>query len=685
MTWDAEGASLSSAYLVVVAIPLLVVAARDALADALRGVARATWFALAALLVAWACAALFVLPHGAWEPNHHGLQRWASFRRGAWYNDNFTEQQHGFAWHAALRIVLFCAQGLLSPHAASVAVVSLGLVALFIAVRLWADDHPDADRVALVGVFGVLAHPVWLRLAPTGTVLAFAAAGLWGTAATALLAARRPQPSTVALCAAFAVWTMQTHLEQLALVPLLAAATVTAARRTPWHALARPAHLAVLAVGALALAPHLVVVLQGDPLAMAREHLWPDPQRTASAWAMRVFLLTTALGLMSYARLGAPGEATRPWLRVGALATAVVALLAHLEPARVLASGAETWSETRLNRLSALVDPSWGPPWLLGAAAVGAAACFPSRAFAAHAPIAALALLIYADKFDNFSTWLRATLPVLAWVGPMTGLGLITWGRALHPRWGLLPVLAATVVLLVPWAAPLTTPIDSQQEHDLLRAASEAQRAGETVHALTTADRGDVPAPDRFAWTYHRGHIDAWLASTDGAPPPTLTDLLALPTEQARGHLVLLGPECLRVVTSPPGQDAGANALIALGDRALGGVSLRDPIALTTDPRRHADLATWVPCAVEPAAPRCIEPDTTGGPCRTWACAPPSAAPRPIAWTQPACAAVRARFTLEAVREQELGPWSLNPLATDVLASGVPVGLYRVSGERAAP
>jgi hypothetical protein len=613
------------------------------------------------------------------------MQRWASFRHYGWLNENFGEQQHGFAWHAALRVVLLCCGGALSPNAASLLVLTAGLATLFLGLRAWAAPRSDADSIALAGVAGVLLQPVWLRLAPTGTVLALSVAGQWATATSALWVARDPRPATVALCTALAVWTMQTHLEQLAVVPALVAAVLLAARSAPWRAYVRPTHVAIVALGALSLAPHLLVAARHDPLAMSRRPEMSGGHPYEVAWALRLLLVTGALTLLSVARrsegaLDASAGPTRS-ARLAAALTAVAAMCAHAAPALTLARGGETWSTQHMNRLTALADPSWGAPWLLGAALVGAAATWRARAFAVYAPLTALSLFIYADKFDTFSTWLRAALPVIAWLGPLSGVGVYAWGRALHARWGPMVAFAVTLALLAPWARPLTTPIDSQQEHDLLRAAFAEQRRGEVVHALTTRDRGALPRPDRLDWSYHRGHTEAWLTAEDRSPPPSLSDLLALSDDAARGRRVLLGPECFRLVTSSPTQAAGPTVTVAYGDRVFSGVSLQEPIDQTTDPRRRPTLSAWIPCAGDVAAQQCAE-RTEDGVCATWTCATQAASAPPGAASQPACEAVRRRFSLVPILEIELAPWSVNGSATDTLTDTALIGVYRVDGPR---
>ncbi|MFM2163384.1 MAG: hypothetical protein RLZZ383_2896 [Pseudomonadota bacterium] len=682
--------ALIALYVVLATGLAAVVAGRAAWAADGAAVGRRTRGALAAILVLLGAFVSMVVPTGAWEPNNHGHERLIGAWRTGWLDPTGGEQQHGQAWFAAWRVVQHATFGGSDVYGFDILVTTLGVVAAFVATRGLAsrtprgpwqpDDH--ADTVALWTAAALASSPLWLKLAPMPTVLMLGACAWWVVVALAEHHARHGDGASRWAGWMAVVFTAQVHLEFLLLAPVAWVAVV--ASRAPERLRAAMGLQGAVAAGGamLLLAAHFPTWTEVDVLGQLRPPSNPDPSHQPVWLAQRLAAVAAFLAAataMNTDLLGGrePPSAAR---RVLLVATWGIGVLASLRPAATLLAHDNLWRVEAPNALTALVDPTWLPPVLLAAIAVGlplGVAQAPTLT-ALTLTHSALFLLVYVDRFDAFSTWLRGSAPLWAALVPLAGLGLAGWTQAV-PRGGQAVVGATLLAMVGLWAPAIVRPTDVQQEQWLLDAARDAKANGATVHGLTTADTSDVPAPERFAWRYFRGVVDDTLAASPDDLAPSLTALLRLPAEATCGRAVLLDLGCVRPVWSEQPGEVGRPPLVALGGQAWRASSQTAlPKAWTTDPRQPGRMHRILPCWGATPAGVCVEPAANAeGGCLTWACGP-AIGPTEATWIDPLCAAVRDRFDLIPIVETPVSAWTGNWYRMDPLIGAPPIGLYRV-------
>jgi hypothetical protein len=654
------------------------------------------WIGLAAAFAVFLALTAWLPPHSAWEPNNHGHDRMATAHLPGLLATTSGEEQHGKAWFVAIRLIRAALGYQIDVYGASTLLLGIGGFALFLSTRSLADRarrgpltaDPRADRVALGAAFALWFSPLAIKLAPAPTVFNASIACWWTLVALAELHGRLGDAATRWATIAAVVWTAQTHMEFLLLAPALAPALWVLRAPERLRALAsRPGAVAV-ALGGLALVPHLAHLFELDALAQLRSPSNPDPSLRVVGLATRWALLSAALSLFVWVQRG-PLAVRATWLegapgRAVILATLAVGLALQVEPGLQLHDHDSLWSVDRDNELTALVDPTWGPPVWTTALAVGVLiAVFRTPWIVViGAPMGGMFLLVYVDKFDTFSTWLRGTLPLWAVLAMPAGAGFAAWAEALHARRGVGLLAVIVGAALLPWVGPIAHPTDVNQEQALLDAARALDGRGEVVHALLPSDQGAVPGPERFDWNYFRGYVDAHLRTPDALDEvtPSLTDLLALEPPEACGRYVMLGVGCARLVWSGQPTDISRAHLVALGDRAY---ETPPNVAWAkvwrTRPDLPSSMARTVPCWDQPERQICAEPDATAREgCRTWTCsAGPAGAHGP--WTEPLCESVRARFVLDPILEMTLSDWTANTYRMDPVAPKATLGLYRVA------
>lgn len=682
--------ALIALYVVLVSGAVAAMTSGSPWASDLAVVGRRTRAAFTALLIAAGTFVVGWVPKGAWEPNNHGHERMIGAWREGWLDPTGGEQQHGQAWFAAWRVVRHATFGTIDVGGFDVFVAGLGVVAAFVATRglsaraargPWQpDDH--ADATALWTAAALASSPLALKLAPVPTVLMLGACAWWGIVALAERYARYGDAASRWAGWMAVVFATQVHLEFLLLAPLTWVGVV-AVRAPARLAQLLDRHAVGAAVAALALlAAHFPTWTSVDVLAQLRLPSDPDPSQQPVWHAQRVaavavFLAAaTALNADVLREPQPPSRARRLLLGI----TWAIGLAASVGPGAMLLAHRDLWDVEAPNAVTALVDPTWLPPLLLAALVVGvpvgiAAAPQLTALTLAHG---ALFLLVYVDRFDAFSTWLRGSVPLWAAVAPLAGLGLAAWSQAV-PRAGPILVGATLLTMVVAWHPAIVRPTEVQQEQQLLDAARALKADGTVVHGLTTADTLDVPGAERFAWRYFRGVVDDTLSDAPSSPAPSLTDLLRLPSEQACGRAVLLDLGCARPVWSEPSSDPSQPPLVALGGQAWrASPQTALPKAWTTDPRQPGRLHRILPCWGATTPGSCAEPDPQAADgCRTWRCGP-DAGPATATWSDPLCEAVRERFTLEPVVAFEVSRWTGNWYRLDPLAGAPPIGLYRI-------
>jgi hypothetical protein len=669
---------------------------RAHLRQTLAPIARETWAGLAAALIAFLCVAAWLPPHAAWEPNNHGHERMATAHLPGLLATTSGEEQHGKAWFVAIRLLRGALAYQIDVYQASILLLGVGGLALFFATRSLADPSPRgpftasarADRIALGAALALWFSPIAIKLAPAPTVFNASVAGWWTVVALTELHGRQGDAGTRWATLAAVVWTAQTHVEFLVLAPFVVPALWSLRAPERLRAFASTRGVALAACCGFALAPHVAHLFELDALAQLRPSANPDPSHRAVALATRTALISTAFGLFAWAQRERLSTLARrgdgPSGRAALLATLAAGLALQVGPALALRDQGSLWSVHRDNELTALIDPTWGPPLWTTAMAVGAVvSLFRAPWIAAiGAPMGGVFLLVYVDKFDTFSTWLRGSLPLWAILAMLAGAGVAAWAEAIHPRRGFAILALVLGASLAPWARPIAHPTDVNQEQALLDAARSLVQRGEVVHALLPTDQGGVPGPERFDWTYFRGYVDAHLRPPDDLDVlvPSLTDLLQLDPQQACGRYVMLGIGCARLVWSGQPTDISRAHLVALGDRAFEAAQgAAWPKVWRTRPDLGANLGRIVPCWDQPDRHTCVEPDASAtGACRTWSCAPgPLGAAGP--WVEPLCEAVRARFSLDPILEEALSDWTANTYRMDPVAPTATLGLYRVA------
>ncbi len=621
------------------------------------------------LTLAAAMAMRTLLPAGAIDPHGHGLERAAPFLHYGPFGPLLGEVVHGAAMMAWSRATVLPTAGWLDLGASSAL-----LLALAVGVSAWVDegDGGDEPRAPVLTFLALALFAPLLRLAPTATLVLGSAAGWIATDALARQFTRHGgRLAWVGLLSA-AVWTMQTHLELMAWVPALLAVRLGADGRASLRALGPAQVLGGIALAGCALAPHLAHMAEvhtpGSHVSMLA-----TLTDTARRPVIGMFGVLTGVALVIAALLPKASRAPTPARIPTTLASiaAVVAAVAGLSHDAWGPAGADqVWPETTV-----LMHHGFFPWPAATIVAIGwlddaIRRRGPGRVWLDTALLLGL-LAVYARSADCFSTWLRE--------GALPAAMLLPWatrGLTVLP----VPLRALAVIASVYLArGALWTPLDTQQETGLARAAAAIRSAGGRVHGLTSTDDEGFGDPTRLDLARRRRPHDLVVDPTlDALAENSLTALLQA-GDHAVGRHVLLDVACARTTASNRVIDA--EALVMDGARAIAqGPKRRDEAerGRIVRPDAALEILDDAPCLGQPDAQRCTETEPDGT-CRTYACAP-GTQPKPDGWTNALCNAVRARFVLSPVVEEPLAPWTVDAAWAAPVARNLSVGLYRITG-----
>lgn len=645
---------------------------------AVRGL---SWAAAVRLLVVLGIAAAIVatlVPYAPIEPNNHGVARWASAHDGLMAPTG-GESHHGKAWFVLIKPWVALTGGLVDATVLSHGLALLAALVGGLAARLASGD----DRRGLVTTALLALLPTQLLAAPTVTPFVASqltlAAGLLGV--ELFLAGGGAGAIVLTGCAT--TLAMQTHLELMALAPVVVVGWLLARRPEAARELVRTRAFWITATFmVLATIPFLLSLRVYPP---------PTPMTTViSATAARALVarlvLATAAGLLVAATIPTPSRRAGWVFPAALLGVLVVTAPDHLSRWQTPVDLRETLPvRDPRHLLHALWMPDLTPPLWLGVLVLGLLHLVRHEVGLAVWTLvtAGVMLALYGGQWDSTSTAIRGSLPLtlvlLVPIAAAVTRALNSLGR-LHPAVADLGLAALLGWALGPYLPTLARVADIQVEHPILAAGRTADAAGEEVFTLDVADTGGVPAPERFDWRYYRAYVRAAWIPRHGDQPPVhpLRELMARP--DPTGALVLLPLSCYRPVF---GHLTGGNGtdLVLLDDKAWVSHAHR------LDPRHTGERLTsgrLVPCLREPEQAVCAAP-ASDGTCVTWAC---STVRRPDVdpfYEHPACVEVRTTLALETIVEATVPPWTLGTENTDVLSPGGPIGLYRVTGRREPP
>lgn len=609
------------------------------------------------------------LPWGVIDPYGHGLERTVPIQEHGALGALGGEVVHGAAAAAWERMTVLPSFGWIDPWTSSTLLLAL-------AAGLFATAPSGEAKDKKASVFLALALlPPLLRLAPTATLVLAAAAGWIATDAMARRFIHHGGLRAWLGVLCVSVWTMQTHLELLVGIPALVTLRLLLDGRPALRALGPVRVLTSTALAGIALLPALshAAAMRSPGGHTSMLAAIGDPARRP---VIGLFGLLTGASLV-IAALRSPEGGTTPARTAKHLAAAGVGITCVLglafdvwhHPTEAIA-----WPEA-----SVLLHRGFFPWTSAAVIALGwlteaRSARGPFRVWADTGLIAGL-LTLYAGSADNFSTWLREGAIPAAMLYPWAVRGL---GHLPRPV-----AISAVLATLVLSRGALWTPIDSQQDSALAGAVHALRGDGVRVHGLTSTDDEGFADPSRVDLERRRRAHDLVLdPRLEDLREVSLTNLLEA-GPQATGRAVLLDAACFRATATDPAIDA--EAIVVDGPRAVA-QGLQRPHLWErwrrVRPDGAANMLLQTPCLGQPAAQTCLTPEADGT-CRTYTCLPDATA-SPDGWQNALCAKVRASFSLIAIVEEPLAPWTVDAAWAAPLARGVSVGLYRVTGVQQA-
>jgi hypothetical protein len=623
-----------------------------ALAGAPPAPARAArWAAGAAGML----GALFLVPHGPMEPNHHGVRMWAVLS-DVQTRYLVTDAKHGGAHLWLLR------QGwrLGLPEdwvvLPAVAAAALATVALGGAVATFAGPRAGVLATAILAVW-----PPHARIATSLSAATFAELG----ACLAVLGVSRRAVGGSAWWTGLAVGgvalTTTVRAEWLALGPLLLVTTwaITGPRPTRADLLAAAAPVAIVAVRAWTFleSPELEVVSRPD-LGLLPELL--GFALTVAFWALVAPRLAARFAShLADRRIG-------PAVLLGAAAVAVTAwpggFYGVFHP----------WLPSDPLRLHAwahpdVTSPAWAALSLVGLA-VGLAA-WPWRAALASAwLLVAVGLYAVVATYDSPSTYLRGA-PATGWL--LCAAAALGADRAAPPGRTGVALLVLVGGLAVSATAPFLRYRWPDAEEYRIIAMARAERADGVVVSLLRSDL--PPGSEQLAVNDREFVEDGLHARRPGAGPPPPepwlvgVDAALADPDAVVGGLWLETLACYRVV--PPSPLGGPKDVFA-GDQ-IWHIEGRPPSPTPPNPpdREPPITVADTPCWDQPQL-------ADGGVC------PRGVRPTGRPYVDPRCAAMAERFVLEPLDQAVLGRGDLSGSRLHVDHPAPRVGVYLIAGRR---
>jgi hypothetical protein len=610
---------------------------------------------LLAVLAAHLLLGAWLVPHGPWHGNDHGIERYVWFVSGSLADDLRSDGNgfHGHGWYVLLRLGSWLPG---APFSVTLVASTLATAVLFAGARLLGLRGDAALTIAAVHAL----LPVRLRMAGTlslyvGTELTLCLA----LACTAwFLQVRRDGAYATAWAAL--VLAMHHHLEMLALAPALVGVMVLAAwPRFPLDLVRQPRRLALTALAVASMGPRLAD-LATFPQVMGMSVFSWTPKRPAL-----LALAATPLVALAVRELR---DRVPAWLHGGllgaiGLATFSSALVALAQiPTLPFADGYAPYQQPY--DLHSWFWPVVTPAAWPALGVVGVLSMMVRRpAMAAGWVVSALALtLVYGGVWDNPTTYLRASLPALPVLAVATGLGLVEAARAwqrLHVAAGATLVTTAVLAFTVSLHPTFTHAYPVHRDFEVVRQAASIP---EPVHTLTVDDLLPGIDPSIFNLVNRRA------MSRLLQQPASLTALLD--ASDPVGRWVLLPATCGRAVEAHirPHYDPQRQPVLVAG-RVWGLGFLRGGSVVLRE-------RLW-PCWADAVARTCL---TEAEPCPQWTCVAPEPLPAdPPPFIDPACAAVRERFVLDPVLEHTTPPGALDERGR-ILQPQMPLGLYRITG-----
>jgi hypothetical protein len=482
--------------------------------------------------------ALAVAPWGVWHSNLHGFVRIADTvdHLPPWAAN--LGLLHGDGWYAwmtpwtALAAALSRAGeeatrwGATELSQLGFAVTLGALLPWYVALAaMWGDRRVAGVAIALAALSAAL-----LRVGASEAMYTVGLLALGATAASLELWLRGGGRRWLATTAAFALWTMQTRADLLALTPAWIAVRALTAPTGPEHlrrALRDP-FTAVLVVGAaLALVPRAHTFLTTEHPGDAG-HAWFDPARDPRVAALvLVALWGCAAHPFVAARIERAGGSRPTLRRVAAVGGALLG---------VGLAAAWLWRPEGFDpglHVHLWLDPRYGgAPWSALALAAGLAAAR-QRApatFTATAVWLAGATLVYLGRYDCLSTYGATSLLTLPLLTSLAAMGWVGAGEPGAPSPSA-PRTAAILVGLVAGAAVASPWLHErspkQDTGDLLDAAARALPPGAVVVALQDEDfPGDraaykvdrLPLARLLPDTVQVYGVDAWREAGEPGP-----------------------------------------------------------------------------------------------------------------------------------------------------------------------
>ncbi len=472
------------------------------------------------LLVAVQALLVFgLVPEGPWHAFHHDVERWATLRDGAPYDDLVGSAQHGAAGYALQHLLFrvlsdpFLADGFLSIAATA---VSYGVARRRVGV---------GAALLITAIYALL--PIRLRVSTSLQLyvpgeLTLLIALLAASVELELRSWRSFLPAAIAL--AFA---MTAHTEYLLVAPVAALAWVLSADPSWARTAVRRIDVWVgVALIAALLAPRLMVIATAPPSLMAAlPSVTPGSVREPLIGALAALTLLVMLP---------PPSPTPPWARraLGAAALGLAALgLASVGAGMFtpfVGNARFPGLLTGWRSTLAVLNPEMTPPAWVGLALLGMIGGWLTRPtlVRALAPVLLAVAWLHGGHHDSISTLVRIGL-VGAWpFAALAGAGL-SLAAALLPRRRTGALLIVPALAILPYLSWIGWRYPEQREFDALRLARAHLAAGGALVMPTAADLPADLEAKGFSPKGDRGYLQVAVGK---GQVMSVTEALALPS-----------------------------------------------------------------------------------------------------------------------------------------------------------